>query len=107
MEQGAEIISNEDMLGNLENLNERMKKWHPGMAWNGVCEGKYYACGNCVGTKDGWNNGKPEVCTCMRNGQTGQVGTRNSELEAMFYRTYQKLEWGKLKGYTTRKYSRQ
>ena len=65
IEGGSEIISTEDMVGNVVELNVGMSGWNKGHAWDGVEEMGYTACGKCIGNEElEWNEDEPEWCQC-------------------------------------------
>ena len=64
-EGGLEIISTEDMLALIDELNIKMKDWTPTSWWEGVTEGEFVACGDCAGNEDHeYSDKTPELCKC-------------------------------------------
>ena len=66
LKDGAEVISGEDLIANVDILNEGMAGWHVGWTWEGVTEGNLISCGTCEGS-DGDLDDQPEVCKCEEN----------------------------------------
>ena len=65
------------MEANIEDLNEGMEGWHEGMAWDGVPEGEYEACGKCYGDQDyKWNEDYPEWCQCTKEAEVKDMRFR-------------------------------
>ena len=65
IEGGTEIISTEDMVGNLVELNVGMDGWNEGHAWDGVEECGWIACGTCTGDEGKTvDEARPEWCMC-------------------------------------------
>ena len=62
---GREVISTEDLIANIEDLNSRMEGWTKFSWWEGQKWGEYEACGSCIGE---WNavfcENQPELCRC-------------------------------------------
>ena len=46
---GLEIISTEDMLAHIDELNEKNENWTPGGWWETMDDEHYKACGKCLG----------------------------------------------------------
>ena len=74
---GEEVISTEDLLARIDSLNREMKNWHEGWHWQGVKEGGYVACDNCMGTGEYTfeDDEEPEWCTCVGNEDECVKGT--------------------------------
>lgn len=65
IEGGLEIISTEDMLAWIDELNRKNESWTPSSWWEGVSEQEFESCGKCVGKVDyEYNDEKPELCEC-------------------------------------------
>ena len=47
IECGCEVISMQDMMGEVILVNEDMKGWSESMVWEGIVEDKLVACGQC------------------------------------------------------------
>ena len=75
---GEEVISTEDLLARIDDLNLEMKDWDRYSWWEGKRHGNLEACGRCRGnTKlEGNNQTKIELCTCgeyQENNETVRV----------------------------------
>ena len=64
LDGGAEVISGEDLIANMDILNEGIEGWHVGWTCEGVTEGNLVSCGTCNGSDDGDFDDQPEVCKC-------------------------------------------
>ena len=58
---GVEVISTEDMIARLEELNERNKNWTSGSWWENCEDDEFIICGKCLGD-DG-----SKLCRCDTN----------------------------------------
>ena len=62
-EGGLEIISTEDMLARLDEINKRLEDWTPYSWWEGLTDGDFTACSNCIGEDEfEFSVQKPELC---------------------------------------------
>ena len=69
IEGGEEVISTEDLLAKIDDLNEEMMGWDEYSWWEGKTFKNYQACKECIGT---WGDDQvddelgPELCNCGR-----------------------------------------
>ena len=74
-----EVISTEDMLARVHEMNERRKDWTEYSWWSmkGSKDGSLVSCGVCVGEEDGEDEG----CSCVSPGNHDEVWEESEEEE--------------------------
>ena len=65
---GVEVISTEDLLARIEELNQRFSDWSEHKWWEGTKIGNLQVCIQCIGSeKYVFLEGAPELCKCDRD----------------------------------------
>ena len=68
LDGGTEVISTEDLLAQVDELNARFSGWHDYIWWEGKRAESFQACSNCPGSLYyKWDRDDPELCTCGRD----------------------------------------
>ena len=83
---GKEVISGEDLLGKLDNINVENRGWRPESWWAGKMSANFEACELCVGDSNYvWDEKEPELCTCQKEDNSNQgrekTGQTSTELD--------------------------
>ena len=62
---GEEVISTEDFLARIDELNLKFKGWNKNSWWENIMEGDFQCCGKCDGDElRPFNIDEPEWCSC-------------------------------------------
>ena len=68
LEGGTEVISTEDLLASIDELNLKFKGWQNYQWWEGKIARSYKACSMCPGSiLYVWDEDNPELCLCGRD----------------------------------------
>ena len=66
---GCEVISTEDFLAQVEDVNTENEGWYSGSWWDGWVEGGFIVCGKCFGKPSyNFDEDSPEWCYCDQGG---------------------------------------
>ena len=109
LEGGTEVISTEDMLALIDELNTKFSGWHDYEWWEGMKEGQFVASSRCPGNiYHVWDEDEPERCTCGRMDvlEEGMVRTTVSHVKVLRRQNWEKwVDWNPhelTREYTTR-----
>ena len=90
---GHEVISTEDLVARVVDMNEALKNWTSTSWWEGVRHGGYIACGVCEPRGDYiWGREHPEYCRCEGRGVMDDWGEERW-VTWTYLRTLRRLDW--------------
>ena len=92
---GFEVISTEDLIAKLSELNRSLEGWEKNKWWEGVIEGRYMTCYKCEGSeKYIFDENKPELCSCTsEDGSKEYQEVGKEKVTINFMKEYRKSTW--------------
>ena len=91
---GREVISTEDLLARLVELNKTNLGWSKWSWWEGKTCREYISCGNCVGNRGvQFEEGNPELCECNEEEILDQGG--KIKVTAWWLKCLRRTDWEK------------